>query len=101
MRRATLDILRCPKCLAGSLNPEGDVAERLIFGPAKCLGCGARYPVGEGMLDFVVERGAPKGLQRPMETALVARSYERYVRPALELLLTRGQFDRDSEYLVY
>jgi ubiquinone/menaquinone biosynthesis C-methylase UbiE len=102
MRRATLDILRCPKCLAGSLVPENAVPEpRLIFGPVKCIGCGSRFPVGEGMIDFVGERVRPHGLQRSLETPLIARSYERYVRPALELLLTRGQFDRDSEYLVY
>ena len=102
MRRATLDILRCPKCLAGSLTPEHVVSEpRLIFGPVKCLDCGARFPVGEGMIDFVGDRSRPGGLQRSMESAIVARSYERYLRPALELFLTRGQLDRDSEYTVY
>jgi SAM-dependent methyltransferase len=102
MRRATLDILRCPKCQGGSLVPEDPVAEpRLIFGPVRCLGCGARYPVGEGLIDFVGERVAPSAFQRSLESTLVARSYERYLRPALELFLTRGQFDRDSEYLVY
>lgn len=102
MRRETLDILRCPACLAGSLVPEQDVPEpRLIFGPVRCVGCGSRYPVGEGMIDFVSDRSRPRGLQRSLESALVARSYERYVRPGLELFLTRGQFDRDSEYTVY
>ena len=102
MHRATLDILRCPACLQGSLVPENDVSEpRLIFGPVNCVGCGARFPVGEGMIDFVGERPRPLGLQRSMESALVARSYERYLRPALELFLTRGRFDRDSEYTVY
>lgn len=74
---------------------------RFDFGPVHCLGCGARFPVGEGMIDLVGERVLPRGFQRGMENALIARSYERYVRPAFELLLTRGQFDRDSEYLVY
>lgn len=102
MRRATLDILRCPRCNAGHLIPEDPVAEpRLIFGPARCQGCGARFPVGEGMIDFVGDREAAQGLQGVLERPWVARSYERYVRPSLELFLTRGQFDRDSEYLIY
>jgi ubiquinone/menaquinone biosynthesis C-methylase UbiE len=94
--------LVCPRCNGGSLVPEADVADRRFdFGPVHCLGCGARFPVGEGMIDLVGERPLPKGFQRGMENAFIARSYERYVRPAFELLLTRGQFDRDSEYLVY
>jgi ubiquinone/menaquinone biosynthesis C-methylase UbiE len=102
MRRATLDILRCPRCLNGGLVPEDPVAEpRLIFGPVRCLGCVARFPVGEGMIDFVGDRDRPPGLQGALESPWVARSYERYVRPALEVFLTRGQFDRDSEYLIY
>ncbi len=102
MRRATLDILRCPRCKNGGLVPEDPVAEpRLIFGPVRCVACGARFPVGEGMLDFVGDRDRPQGLQSALETPWVARNYERYVRPALEMFLTRGQFDRASEYLIY
>lgn len=77
------------------------MAERLIFGPVQCVGCGARYPVGEGLIDFVGERAQATGWQRSMESPLMARSYERYVRPAMETLITRGQFDRESEYLMY
>ncbi len=103
MKRATLDILRCTKCRTGHLEPEHDVAgSKMSFGPVQCLKCGARFPVGEGLLDFVgEERAAPKGLQGRLEAAWFARSYEKYVRPSLELVLTRGGFDRDSEYLVY
>jgi ubiquinone/menaquinone biosynthesis C-methylase UbiE len=53
------------------------------------------------LIDLVGERDAPRGLQGRLETAWFARSYEKYVRPSLELMLTRGGFDRDSEYLVY
>src|SRR5262245_57161135 len=102
MRRAVLDILRCTRCGAGRLHPEANVASnKVTFGPVQCATCGARYPVGEGLLDLVGERAAPKGLQGQLEAAWFARSYEKYVRPSLELLLTRGGFDRDSEYLVY
>ena len=73
----------------------------MSFGPVRCLACSARFPVGDGLLDFVGERAVPKGLQGKLEAAWFARSYEKYVRPSLELLLTRGGFDRDSEYLVY
>ncbi len=102
MRRATLDILRCPRCENGQLVPEDAISSpRLIFGPVRCGTCGARFPVGEGMIDLVGDRVRPQGLQGALETPWVARSYERYVRPSLELFLSRGQFDRDSEYLIY
>jgi len=102
MKRGTLEILRCVRCQAGRLEPEGEIAAaKMTFGPVRCHSCGARYPVGEGLIDFVGERRTPKGLQGKLEAAWFARSYEKYVRPSLELLLTRGGFDRDSEYLVY
>ncbi len=102
MRRETLDILRCTKCLAGSLVPQADIAEpRLVFGPVQCIGCGSRFPVGEGMIDLVGERAAPSGMQKHMESDWLARAYERYLRPAVGVVLTRGQFDRNLEYLVY
>ena len=102
MKKSTLDLLLCPRCSGGSLIPEADVPDRrLDFGPVHCVGCGARFPVGEGMIDLVGERPLPRGFQRGMESAWIARGYERYVRPTFELLLTRGQFDRDSEYVVY
>jgi ubiquinone/menaquinone biosynthesis C-methylase UbiE len=103
MRRAILEILRCVKCRTGRLMPEADVAgTKMTFGPVLCHACGARFPVGEGLLDFVGEdRPVPKGLQGRLEAAWFARTYEKYVRPSLELVLTRGGFDRDSEYLVY
>lgn len=103
MKRSTLEILRCVRCEQGSLEPEDEVATaKMTFGPVKCRSCGARYPVGEGLIDFVGgERAVPKGLQGKLEAAWFARSYEKYVRPSLELAFTRGGFDRDSEYLVY
>ena len=100
MRRATLELLRCPRCEAGSLVPGEPVAEpALIFGPVHCLGCQARYPVHEGLIDFVSERDRPSALQQAMETPWVARSWERYVRPAFDVF-THGKLDRESEYVV-
>jgi ubiquinone/menaquinone biosynthesis C-methylase UbiE len=86
----------------GFLKPEfGGDEPRLIFGPVQCSACSTRFPIGEGLIDLVGERHEPKGLQGRLEAAWFARSYEKYVRPSLELVLTRGGFDRDSEYLVY
>jgi SAM-dependent methyltransferase len=100
MRRSTLDLLRCPACAASSLVPDADVAEpALIFGPVRCLGCRRTWPVHEGLIDLVPERAQAKGLQQAMELPWVARSWERYVRPAVDAVLTRGQLDRDSEYV--
>lgn len=101
MHRATLDLLRCPRCLAGSLVPEAPVTEKaMIFGPVRCLGCASRYPVHEGLVDFVADRHKPSPLQQAMELPWVARSWERYVRPAFSAVLTQGRLDRDSEYAV-
>ncbi len=102
MRRSTLELLRCVRCQQGRLEPETPTNEhKVFFGPVRCTHCATRYPVGEGLVDLVGERAVPKGLQGKLEAAWFARNYEKYVRPTLELVLTRGGFDRDSEYLVY
>ena len=101
MRKSTLDRLRCPRCGAGSLVPEADVASTaLTFGPAKCVGCGSRFPVHDGLIDFVGEREPLTRLQRAMEHPWFARSYDRYLRPALDRVLSRGRLDLESEYTV-
>ncbi len=100
MRRAILNILRCPRCRRGGLLPETDTAE-VIFGPVRCPECQASYPVGEGVVDLVGEHAPGSPAQRGLELPLVARSYERYIRPAMQLLVSRRRFDRDSEFLLY
>lgn len=81
--------------------PEADTAE-LVFGPVRCPECQASFPVGEGVVDLVGdERGAMGPMQRGLEQPLVARTYERYVRPALQLAVSRQRLDRDSEFLLY
>ncbi len=100
MRRSTLDLIRCPSCNAGSLVPDDDISEpTLIFGPVRCLGCRSTWAVHEGLIDLAPDRQKVKGLQQAMELPWVARSWERYVRPAVDAVLTRGQLDRDSEYV--
>jgi SAM-dependent methyltransferase len=99
MRRATLDLLRCPRCHAASLVPDGATPEpALLFGPVRCLGCSSRYPVHEGLIDLVHERAKPSGVQQALELPWVARAWERYLRPAVGAVLTRGRLDLDSEY---
>ncbi len=100
MRRVILNILRCPKCRRGGLIPEADTAE-LIFGPVRCPDCQASFPVGEGVADLVGDRGEIGTAQRGLEHPLVARSFERYLRPAIQLAISRRRLDRDSELLVY
>ena len=101
MRRRTLDLLHCPRCGAGSLVPDAPVAEpALFFGPARCLGCNSRFPVHDGLIDLVAERPAPGPLQQAMELPWVARTWERYVRPTVDTVLTRGRLDQESEYTV-
>lgn len=102
MRRPSLELLRCVQCQRGHLTPEEPVPEpRLIFGPVRCQSCGARYPVGEGLIDLVGERARPTGAQRAFETPFVARTYERYVRPLLSVAVARSELDVDSEYLLF
>lgn len=101
MRRETLDLIRCPKCGAGSLVPDQAVADRAMnFGPTRCLGCTSRFPVNDGIVDLVGDRPRGGALQQVMELPWVARSWERYVRPAVDTVLTRGRLDEDSEYTV-
>lgn len=101
MRRQSLDLLRCPKCHAGSLVPDAPTPERsLAFGPARCLGCGSLFPVHDGLVDLVGGSKPAGVLQAAMEQPWVARAWERTVRPTLDLMLTRGKLDHESEYTI-
>lgn len=100
MRRELLQLLRCPRCRHSGLRPEADT-EVLLFGPLRCPACHASFPVAEGVVDLVVQPPAFRALQRGLEQRLVARSYERYVRPLLQRTLSGQRLDRDSEYLLY
>jgi ubiquinone/menaquinone biosynthesis C-methylase UbiE len=66
-----------------------------------CAECQSSHPVAEGLAELMSERGSPAVLQRGMESTWVARSWERYLRPATGLALHRRRFDRDSEYLLF
>jgi ubiquinone/menaquinone biosynthesis C-methylase UbiE len=66
-----------------------------------CGECQSSFPVAEGLAELMAERGSPAVLQRGMENPWVARSWERYLRPAASLALHRRRFDGDSEYLLH
>lgn len=100
MRHALVQLLRCPRCRRGALRPEAPTAV-LMFGPLRCPECRASYPVAEGVADLMLEPALASGLQRGLERRFVARSYERYVRPALQRAFLRQPLDTDSEYLIY
>jgi ubiquinone/menaquinone biosynthesis C-methylase UbiE/uncharacterized protein YbaR (Trm112 family) len=100
VRRVILNLLRCPRCRRGQLLPEADTAE-ILFGPIRCPECQSSYPVGEGVGDLVGDRNPMRPMQKGLENPMIARSYERYVRPAIQFAISRRRFDRDSEYLVY
>ena len=101
MRKQSLDLLRCPKCHAGSLVPDAPTPERaLTFGPARCLGCGSLFPVHDGLVELLGDARPAGVLQHAMEQPWVARAWERAVRPALDAVLTRGKLDHESEYTI-
>ncbi|MCE9666791.1 methyltransferase domain-containing protein [Myxococcus stipitatus] len=100
MRHALVQILRCPRCRRGPLQPESP-APVVLFGPLRCPECRASHPVAEGVADLVLTPPSAGAVQRGLENRWVARSYERYVRPALQRALTRRALDGDSEHLLY
>ncbi|HYV47462.1 MAG TPA: class I SAM-dependent methyltransferase [Myxococcaceae bacterium] len=102
MRRAIINLLRCPRCHRGALLPEADTAE-VVFGPLRCPECQAGFPVAEGVADLVTDRSTSSqgAMQRGLEQPLAARSYERYLRPAMQFAVARRRYDRESELLLY
>ncbi len=101
MRRTTLALLRCPRCLGGPLAASGD-RPAVEFGPVRCAACGAGFPLAEGVLDLCaeVEADRPSLAQRFLESRAVARAYERGVRSAFVALAARARLDLDSEHLL-
>ncbi len=81
MQRRTLDVVRCPTCLAGSLVPVEAVSDRTVsFGPVHCVGCHARFPVAEGVVDLGAPPAPKAGLGKLVQAPWLARGWERYLR---------------------
>jgi SAM-dependent methyltransferase/uncharacterized protein YbaR (Trm112 family) len=85
VRRVILNVLQCPRCRVGSLSPDADVDE-IVFGPVRCRRCDATFPVAEGVVVLLGDRVPGTLAQRALETPLVARSYDRYLRKAMSRL---------------
>ena len=88
MLASVTELLRCIRCNHPgplSLEPGGKRrGEEVVSGRLSCRGCGAHWPIEEGIADFVGGEDAGAGLaQRLMEAAPVPMIYERYWRPAL------------------
>lgn len=97
MRRSTLSLLRCPTCLGGPLEADGD-RPILDFGPVRCASCGTAWPLAEGMLDLA---SGPATVRSPMSrllgTRTAARFWERGARSAALGLALRSGLDVESE----
>jgi SAM-dependent methyltransferase len=100
VRRVIIELLRCPRCRREALKPEGDARE-IVFGPLRCVGCHATYPVADGVADLLFQRAPAGPFQRGMELPWIARSYEQHLRGAEQSLVGRRRVDSESEYLVY
>jgi len=89
---AFADVLGCPLC-HGPLPQAED-------GSLVCAACGARFPVTDGLADFVpTEPGQAETPNiRIMESALLARVYERAWRPVLTRLLTGMSHDAERAW---
>jgi SAM-dependent methyltransferase/uncharacterized protein YbaR (Trm112 family) len=100
VRRNILNLLQCPRCRRGALAPPDPEAHEVLFGPVRCRSCDATFPVAEGIVDLVGERGRARTLaQRAMETPFLARSYERYMRAAFQKL-SGSRVDDESRHVV-
>ena len=99
MRKDSLDLLLCPRCVKGGLRVDATSVD-IHFGPLSCRACGAVFAVVDGVADFIGP-GREDGFRRLLETNLWTRQYEGTFRRALAPLLGAAGPDLDSEYLIY
>ena len=89
----SLPALQCPACHGKFLPPPE--AEALT-----CRGCGAVYPVLDGIIDFLPGRQRAVGLaQRLLENPLFVRIYEDYWRPWFTRFFTSQDFTEEGGWL--
>jgi ubiquinone/menaquinone biosynthesis C-methylase UbiE len=85
--------LRCPGCGRDSL--------RAAAPDLECAGCGARYPVANGIVDFYPEyRPARGGAQRAMESRFIVSIYEKHWRPWFTSLGSSISYDEERDWLL-
>jgi SAM-dependent methyltransferase/uncharacterized protein YbaR (Trm112 family) len=91
--KKTLDIFRCPACFSGNLETRGALRGKSIL----CPGCGAVYPVKNGIVDFYPDSLPSSNIvQKFMENRWVARVYENHFRPAFTRIGSSATY-RDEE----
>jgi ubiquinone/menaquinone biosynthesis C-methylase UbiE/uncharacterized protein YbaR (Trm112 family) len=92
--RDLLPALRCPTChLTLSLQLiEAAEDDEIVGGDLVCSGCGAAYPVRDGIADFLGPPRPPTPAQVTNEWPLTAWVYERGWRPFALTLLSREAF---------
>jgi ubiquinone/menaquinone biosynthesis C-methylase UbiE len=86
--------LRCPACYA-ALDAEQitfDAAGEIVGGALICATCVARYPVRQGVTDFLGRPRPPTLTQVANELPAIAWVYERAWRPFALTLLSRQRF---------
>lgn len=94
MYRELLPALRCPTCdlsLSLQLIQAADDDE-IVGGDLACSGCGAAYPVRDGIADFLGPPRPPTPAQVTNEWPLTAWVYERGWRPFALTLLSGERF---------
>jgi len=97
--RDILPYLRCPTChlpLALQHSRAADNDE-IVGGDFECAGCGARYPVRDGIGDFLGPPRPPTPEQVTNELPLTAWIYERGWRPFALTLLSGESFPYQRE----
>lgn len=100
MRSIALSLLRCPACRRAAPQPEADGPE-VRYGPLRCPECGRTWPVADGVPDLWPPDEDAAAPGPALESRGLARTFERYWRPALLALGTLRVSSPDDEYEIY
>ncbi len=100
MHRAALRLLRCPGCRRAAPLPPVDELD-LRFGPLRCPECGRTFPVADGVPDLCMPDDDGNRPVSAVDSRGLARTFERYWRPALMALATFQVARPDHEYETY
>lgn len=99
MYHELLPYLRCPACgqTLALQNPQADRENEIVGGDLACAGCAARYPIREGVADFLGPPRPPTPAQVTNELPPTAWAYERVWRPFALTLLSGEAFSYRRE----
>jgi SAM-dependent methyltransferase/uncharacterized protein YbaR (Trm112 family) len=92
--RDILPYLRCPTCRSTLSTQQLRAADddEIVGGSLLCAGCGASYPIQDGIVDFLGPAQPPTPAQIVNDMPLAAWVYERGWRPFALTLLSRESF---------